>query len=100
MTTRLPPGWQGSRRHTATATRPCSSPTSCWASATAGQTGTPAGLDTYRRGRTFIHINIEPTQISRVFAPDSAIVSNARSALTLPAVQKQAITWPESGPSQ
>jgi tartronate-semialdehyde synthase len=41
------------------------------------------GLDTYRRGRTFVHIDIEPTQIGRVFAPDYGIVSDARSALTL-----------------
>jgi tartronate-semialdehyde synthase len=41
------------------------------------------GLDTYQRGRTFVHIDIEPTQIGRVFAPDYGIVSDARSALTL-----------------
>jgi len=41
------------------------------------------GLDTYRRGRTFVHIDVEPTQIGRVFAPDYGIVSDAGSALTL-----------------
>ncbi|MBV8785678.1 MAG: glyoxylate carboligase [Mycobacterium sp.] len=41
------------------------------------------GLDTYRRGRRFIHIDIEPTQIGRVFAPDLGIVSDARAALVL-----------------
>jgi len=41
------------------------------------------GLDTYRRGRTFVHVDIEPTQIGRVFAPDYGIVSDARAALTL-----------------
>jgi tartronate-semialdehyde synthase len=41
------------------------------------------GLDTYRRGRTFVHVDIEPTQIGRVFAPDYGIVSDARSALQL-----------------
>jgi tartronate-semialdehyde synthase len=41
------------------------------------------GLDTYRRGRRFIHIDIEPTQIGRVFAPDYGIVSDARAALEL-----------------
>ena len=41
------------------------------------------GLDTYRRGRTFVHIDIEPTQIGRVFAPDYGIVSDAGSALEL-----------------
>jgi tartronate-semialdehyde synthase len=39
------------------------------------------GLDTYRRGRTFVHVDIEPTQIGRVFAPDLGIVSDARAAL-------------------
>ena len=28
------------------------------------------GLDVYRDGRTFVHVDIEPTQIGRVFAPD------------------------------
>ena len=35
------------------------------------------GLDTYRRGRTFVHVDIEPTQIGRVFAPDYSVVSDA-----------------------
>ncbi|SFR59829.1 tartronate-semialdehyde synthase [Microbacterium azadirachtae] len=35
------------------------------------------GLDTYRRGRTFVHVDIEPTQIGRVFAPDYGVVSDA-----------------------
>ncbi|MBO0803727.1 MAG: glyoxylate carboligase [Nocardiopsaceae bacterium] len=39
-------------------------------------------LDTYRRGRTFVHVDIEPTQIGRVFAPDYGIVSDAKAALT------------------
>ena len=41
------------------------------------------GLDTYRRGRTFVHVDIEPTQIGRVFPPDYGIVSDARAALDL-----------------
>jgi tartronate-semialdehyde synthase len=41
------------------------------------------GLDTYTRGRTFVHIDIEPTQIGRVFAPDYGIVSDAKAALEL-----------------
>jgi tartronate-semialdehyde synthase len=41
------------------------------------------GLDTYRRGRTFVHIDIEPTQIGRVFAPDYGVVSDAKAALSL-----------------
>ena len=41
------------------------------------------GLDTYRHGRRFVHIDIEPTQIGRVFAPDFGIVSDAKAALEL-----------------
>jgi tartronate-semialdehyde synthase len=39
------------------------------------------GIDTYTKGRTFVHVDIEPTQIGRVFAPDYSIVSDARAAL-------------------
>jgi tartronate-semialdehyde synthase len=39
------------------------------------------GLDTYTRGRTFVHVDIEPTQIGRVFAPDYGIASDAAAAL-------------------
>ncbi|NIH83282.1 glyoxylate carboligase [Amycolatopsis granulosa] len=39
------------------------------------------GLDVYTAGRTFVHVDIEPTQIGRVFAPDYGIVSDARAAL-------------------
>ncbi|GAA5203085.1 glyoxylate carboligase [Microbacterium jejuense] len=35
------------------------------------------GLDLYRKGRTFVHVDIEPTQIGRVFAPDYSVVSDA-----------------------
>ncbi|MGI8459548.1 MAG: glyoxylate carboligase [Propionibacteriaceae bacterium] len=41
------------------------------------------GLDVFREGRTFVHVDIEPTQIGRVFAPDYGIVSDAKSALEL-----------------
>jgi tartronate-semialdehyde synthase len=41
------------------------------------------GLDVYRRGRTFVHVDIEPTQIGRVFPPDFGIVSDAGAALRL-----------------
>ena len=41
------------------------------------------GLDVYRAGRTFVHVDIEPTQIGRVFAPDYSIVSDAGAALSL-----------------
>jgi tartronate-semialdehyde synthase len=41
------------------------------------------GLDTYTRARKFVHVDIEPTQIGRVFAPDYSIVSDAKAALEL-----------------
>src|SRR5439155_22270863 len=41
------------------------------------------GLATYTAGRTFVHVDIEPTQIGRVFAPDYGIVSDAKAALQL-----------------
>jgi len=39
------------------------------------------GLEVYRKGRTFVHIDIEPSQIGRIFPPDYAIVSDAKAAL-------------------
>jgi tartronate-semialdehyde synthase len=60
------------------------------------------GLGTYRRGRTFVHIDIEPTQIGRVFAPDYGIVSDARSALallvTVAKERRDAGSWPTARP--
>jgi tartronate-semialdehyde synthase len=38
-------------------------------------------LDVYTKGRKFIHIDICPTQIGRIIAPDLAIVSDAKLAL-------------------
>ncbi|MEU9338593.1 glyoxylate carboligase [Streptomyces sp. NPDC048290] len=40
-------------------------------------------LDVYTAGRTFVHIDIEPTQIGRIFAPDYGIASDAGAALEL-----------------
>ena len=40
-------------------------------------------VETYTRGRTFVHVDIEPTQIGRVFAPDFGITSDAGAALAL-----------------
>jgi tartronate-semialdehyde synthase len=40
-------------------------------------------VETYTRGRKFVHVDIEPTQIGRVFEPDFGIVSDARAALQL-----------------
>ena len=48
-----------------------------WANRHTGST------DVYTKGRTFVHVDIEPTQIGRVFSPDYGIVSDARAALDL-----------------
>ncbi|QDQ14432.1 glyoxylate carboligase [Streptomyces spectabilis] len=40
-------------------------------------------LDVYREGRTFVHVDIEPTQIGKIFAPDYGIASDAKAALAL-----------------
>ena len=40
-------------------------------------------IDVYTKGRTFVHVDIEPTQIGRVFMPDYGIVSDAKAALEL-----------------
>ncbi len=40
-------------------------------------------VEKYMDGRKFIHVDIEPTQIGRVFAPDFGIVSDAGVALEL-----------------
>ena len=46
-----------------------------WANRHTGST------EVYCKGRKFVHIDIEPTQIGRVFAPDFGIVSDAGAAL-------------------
>jgi tartronate-semialdehyde synthase len=38
-------------------------------------------VDVYTQGRKFVHIDIEPTQIGRVFGPDLGIASDAKAAL-------------------
>lgn len=38
-------------------------------------------VDVYTKGRKFVHVDIEPTQIGRVFGPDLGIVSDAKLAL-------------------
>ncbi|MFD9209265.1 glyoxylate carboligase [Streptomyces sioyaensis] len=40
-------------------------------------------LDVYTRGRRFVHVDIEPTQIGKIFAPDYGIASDAKAALEL-----------------
>jgi len=42
------------------------------------QTGS---IDVYTKGRKFVHIDIDPMQIGRVFCPDLGIVGDARHAL-------------------
>ena len=40
-------------------------------------------VDVYTKDRTFVHVDIEPTQIGRVFSPDFGITSDAGAALKL-----------------
>ncbi|MEA2942355.1 MAG: tartronate-semialdehyde synthase [Bradyrhizobium sp.] len=40
-------------------------------------------VEVYTKGRKFVHVDIEPTQIGRVFAPDFGIISDAAAALQL-----------------
>ena len=40
-------------------------------------------IPVYTEGRKFVHVDIEPTQIGRVFNPDYGIVSDAKAALEL-----------------
>ena len=40
-------------------------------------------IEAYTQGRKFVHVDIEPTQIGRVFNPDFGIVSDAHAALTM-----------------
>ncbi len=40
-------------------------------------------LDVYRGNRKFVHVDIEPTQIGKIFPPDYGVVSDARAALEL-----------------
>jgi tartronate-semialdehyde synthase len=47
-------------------------------------------VDVYTKGRRFIHVDIEPMQIGRVFCPDLGIVSDAK--LALEALVKEART--------
>jgi len=40
-------------------------------------------VEVYTKGRKFVHVDIEPTQIGRVFSPDYGITSDAGAALKL-----------------
>src|SRR5258708_23348557 len=50
---------------------------------TRGHSRDTGSIETYTKGRTFVHVDIEPTQIGRVFNPDLGIVSDAKAALEL-----------------
>ena len=52
-------------------------------------------VETYTKGRKFVHVDIEPTQIGRVFSPDYGIVSDAGAALELFVLAAK--EWRESG---
>lgn len=52
-------------------------------------------VDVYTEGRKFVHIDIEPTQIGRVFCPDLGIVSDAKAALEL--LVEVATEWKNAG---
>ena len=60
-----------------------------WANRHTGST------EVYCKGRKFIHVDIEPTQIGRVFAPDFGIVSDAKAALQL--FVEVAREWKQAG---
>src|SRR5687768_16883006 len=40
-------------------------------------------IEVYTKDRKFVHVDIEPTQIGRVFSPDYGIASDAKAALEL-----------------
>ena len=52
-------------------------------------------VEVYTKGRKFVHVDIEPTQIGRVFCPDYGIVSDAGAALEL--FVKVAREWKAAG---
>ena len=60
-----------------------------WANRHTGST------DVYCKGRRFVHVDIEPTQIGRIFAPELGIVSDAKAALEL--FVQVAREWKQAG---
>ncbi|OZA00827.1 MAG: glyoxylate carboligase [Rhizobiales bacterium 17-65-6] len=52
-------------------------------------------VEVYTKGRKFVHVDIEPTQIGRVFGPDFGVVSDAGAALEL--FIEIAREWREAG---
>ncbi len=53
-------------------------------------------LDVYTKGRKFIHIDVDPTQLGRVFPPDLGIVSDAKLAVQELLRQAKAMTPPRN----
>ena len=60
-----------------------------WANRHTGST------DVYCKGRRFVHVDIEATQIGRIFAPELGIVSDAKAALQL--FVQVAQEWKQAG---
>lgn len=56
-------------------------------------------LDVYTKGRKFIHIDIEPTQIGRIIPTDLGIVADAKLALQALLEMAKKMT-PQRGPSE
>jgi tartronate-semialdehyde synthase len=52
-------------------------------------------VDVFTKDRKFVHVDIEPTQIGRVFGPDFGITSDAKAALEL--FVEVAKEWKEAG---
>jgi len=52
-------------------------------------------VEVYTKDRKFVHVDIEPTQIGRVFSPDYGIVSDAKAALEM--FVKVAKEWKAAG---
>ncbi|MEX2982499.1 glyoxylate carboligase [Streptomyces sp. C36] len=55
-----------------------------------GDRHTGADTGVYRGGRTFVHVDIEPTQLGRVIEPDLGVVSDARLFLAALLAQARA----------
>ncbi|MGW4114949.1 glyoxylate carboligase [Actinosynnema sp. NPDC004786] len=51
-------------------------------------------LPTYRGDRKFIHVDVEPTQIGKVFGPDLGVVSDVKAFLTALLASARARTGP------
>ncbi|MCT2587743.1 glyoxylate carboligase [Actinophytocola gossypii] len=51
-------------------------------------------LSVYTKGRTFIHVDIEPTQLGKVFEPDLGVVGHARPTLAAFAECARALSAP------